>query len=107
MAAEMLQESNEFFILKILNICNYSLYLFLFYSICHRKKKILKLFSLFQHKEFTTRLTHAWIYEYWQWEVMHRFNIDYKYKDMKIITRLVSMPSEPLRFQFTERNKIK
>ncbi|KAL7643981.1 UNVERIFIED_CONTAM: hypothetical protein RMT77_005994 [Armadillidium vulgare] len=35
--------------------------------------------------------------------VMHRFNIDYKYQDMETISRLVAVPSEPLRFEFTER----
>ncbi|RXG58228.1 cytochrome P450 monooxygenase dtxS2 [Armadillidium vulgare] len=39
--------------------------------------------------------------------VMHRFNIDYKYKDIGVVTRLVAMPSEPLQFEFTERNQIK
>ncbi|KAB7499513.1 putative cytochrome, mitochondrial [Armadillidium nasatum] len=35
--------------------------------------------------------------------VMHRFNIDYKYQDMETVSRLVAVPSEPLRFEFTER----
>ncbi|KAL7643899.1 UNVERIFIED_CONTAM: hypothetical protein RMT77_005908 [Armadillidium vulgare] len=35
--------------------------------------------------------------------VLHRFNIDYKYEDISMAWRLVAIPSEPLRFQFTER----
>ncbi|XP_027212219.1 probable cytochrome P450 49a1 [Penaeus vannamei] len=35
--------------------------------------------------------------------VMQRFTIDYKYEDVDIRTRLVCMPSQPLRFSFTER----
>ncbi|RXG61898.1 Sterol 26-hydroxylase, mitochondrial, partial [Armadillidium vulgare] len=35
--------------------------------------------------------------------VMHRFSIDYKYQDMGIVSRLVAVPSEPLRFEFAER----
>ncbi|XP_037784537.1 uncharacterized protein LOC119580457 [Penaeus monodon] len=36
---------------------------------------------------------------------MQRFTVDYKYKDMDILTRLVFMPSEPLKFSFSERRK--
>ncbi|XP_042881562.1 probable cytochrome P450 301a1, mitochondrial isoform X6 [Penaeus japonicus] len=35
--------------------------------------------------------------------IMQRFTVDYKYQDMDILARLVFMPSEPLRFSFTER----
>nr|XP_045594008.1 probable cytochrome P450 49a1 [Procambarus clarkii] len=35
--------------------------------------------------------------------VMHRFSVDYKYEDMDLVTKLVYMPSEPLKFSFTER----
>ncbi|XP_063586001.1 probable cytochrome P450 49a1 [Penaeus indicus] len=37
--------------------------------------------------------------------VMQRFTVDYKYKDMDVLTRLVFMPSEPLKFSFTERKQ--
>ncbi|ROT76614.1 hypothetical protein C7M84_004799 [Penaeus vannamei] len=36
---------------------------------------------------------------------MQRYSVDYKYKDVDILTRLVFVPSEPLRFSFTERRK--
>ncbi|KAK3874939.1 hypothetical protein Pcinc_020158 [Petrolisthes cinctipes] len=35
--------------------------------------------------------------------VMQRFSVDYKYEDMGMISRLVSAPSQPLRFHLTER----
>ncbi|XP_063586002.1 probable cytochrome P450 49a1 [Penaeus indicus] len=35
--------------------------------------------------------------------VMQRFTVDYKYQDIDMMTRLIAMPSEPLRFNFTER----
>ncbi|KAK4317345.1 hypothetical protein Pmani_011567 [Petrolisthes manimaculis] len=35
--------------------------------------------------------------------VMQRFSVDYKYDDMDMISRLVSTPSQPLRFHLTER----
>ncbi|XP_068217922.1 probable cytochrome P450 49a1 [Palaemon carinicauda] len=37
--------------------------------------------------------------------VMQRFNVDYMYKDMGCLTRLVFVPSEPLKFNFTERRE--
>ncbi|XP_068236278.1 probable cytochrome P450 49a1 [Palaemon carinicauda] len=37
--------------------------------------------------------------------VMQRYTVDYKYKDMDMVTRLVFIPSEPLRFTFTERKR--
>ncbi|XP_068236277.1 probable cytochrome P450 49a1 [Palaemon carinicauda] len=37
--------------------------------------------------------------------VMQRYTVDYKYKDMDMVTRLVFIPSEPLRFTFTERKQ--
>lgn len=36
---------------------------------------------------------------------MQRYNVDYKYEDMDMITRLVFIPSEPLKFSFTERKR--
>ncbi|XP_064096166.1 probable cytochrome P450 49a1 [Macrobrachium nipponense] len=36
---------------------------------------------------------------------MQRYTVDYKYKDMDMITRLVFVPSEPLKFSFTERKR--
>ncbi|KAK7086329.1 hypothetical protein SK128_002128 [Halocaridina rubra] len=35
--------------------------------------------------------------------IMQRYNVNYKYKDMDVVTRMVFMPSEPLRYSFTER----
>ncbi|KAK8738178.1 hypothetical protein OTU49_004086 [Cherax quadricarinatus] len=35
--------------------------------------------------------------------VMHRFNVDYKYEDIDLVSKLVYMPSKPLKFSFTER----
>ncbi|XP_068217928.1 probable cytochrome P450 49a1 isoform X2 [Palaemon carinicauda] len=37
--------------------------------------------------------------------VMQRFNVDYKYNDMSSICRTIMVPSEPLRFNFTERRE--
>ncbi|KAK7086328.1 hypothetical protein SK128_002127 [Halocaridina rubra] len=35
--------------------------------------------------------------------IMQRYHVDYKYKDMDVVTRMVFVPSEPLKFSFTER----
>lgn len=35
--------------------------------------------------------------------VMHRYSVSYQYEDMDIISRLVHVPSQPLRFSFSER----
>ena len=34
---------------------------------------------------------------------MQRFNVDYKYGEMDIKTKMIFAPSEPLKFEFSER----
>ncbi|KAG7167090.1 cytochrome P450 49a1-like 1 [Homarus americanus] len=35
--------------------------------------------------------------------VMHRFTVDYKHEDIDCVSKLVFVPSKPLKFTFTER----